>query len=331
MKTYLRLEPASKGDRVLIVAPHIDDEVVGAAGYAMDARTNGAEVFVAFLTVGDANRISAFMLNGTLGANPKSFLSVGRTRIAEARAAMRKLGVREDHYFILAYPDRRLRRMLANRGEVVQSASTGVSDVPYPQAMSPGAPYRFANLMSDMRRVVAAARPTVVIAPVRFDGHEDHGACAEIVDLAFADFAGRPGRLGFLVHGIGVPLALLPMKGQPLVPPWKARHLDWAMYPLSPAAREKKDALLRSYRSQWPYNRLLRNAFVRANELFLLEEWQQIGGTLTAETQKGTLTAETQRENFVEETERGTIGEETQGGNLDDEALQETIGDETQA
>src|SRR5439155_13870124 len=55
---YPRLHAAGRRDRILIVAPHIDDEAIGAGGYAIDAVDNGAEVFIVFLTAGDCNRFS---------------------------------------------------------------------------------------------------------------------------------------------------------------------------------------------------------------------------------------------------------------------------------
>src|SRR6185436_3371454 len=63
---YPHLDAAARHDRVLIVAPHIDDESIGAGGYALDARANGADVFVVFLTAGDCNRFTARLMNRTL-------------------------------------------------------------------------------------------------------------------------------------------------------------------------------------------------------------------------------------------------------------------------
>src|SRR6185295_13893543 len=64
---YPQIARAGQHDRILIVAPHIDDEAIGAGGFAADAIANGAEVYVAFLTAGDCNRFSARLLNNTLG------------------------------------------------------------------------------------------------------------------------------------------------------------------------------------------------------------------------------------------------------------------------
>ena len=48
--------------------------------------------------------------------------------------------------------------------------------------------------------------------------------------------------------------------------------LTWATYPLTSGVRRTKDAVLQTYKSQRPYVFLLRNAFVRSNELFFLYE-----------------------------------------------------------
>src|ERR1043166_6445496 len=92
LESYPRVTAPTPRDRVLIIAPHIDDEIIGAGGYALDAIANGAEVYVAFLTAGDCNRLSARMMHKTLEPTASNFLSVGNTRIAEAAQAMKLLG-----------------------------------------------------------------------------------------------------------------------------------------------------------------------------------------------------------------------------------------------
>ena len=267
-KLYPRIDRAERHDRVLIVAPHIDDETIGAAGYAFDAVANGAEVFVVFLTAGDCNRFSARILHKTFEPTASNYLAVGKTRIAEAHAAMKMLGLPDDHYFILGYPDRGLKTILDDRTAVVRSRGTWQRSVPYEEALSPGSPYRFENVMSDLEHVLSIARPTTVIAPVPFDQHPDHAAAAVFTELAIEDMRLDPTRLGYLVHNGRIATSLVRLPERALLPPARMRSYAWATYPLTPAVQKQKDSLLQTYKSQRPYISLLRNAFVRTNELF---------------------------------------------------------------
>jgi LmbE family N-acetylglucosaminyl deacetylase len=275
VKQYPRVAAADRHDRILIVAPHIDDESIGAGGYALDAIAEGAEVYVVFLTAGDCNRFSARILNKTLGPTASNYLTVGRTRIAEAHAAMHLLGVPEDHYFVLGYPDRGLKAILDDRTATVRSRGTWQRSVPYEEAMTPGSPYRFANVMADLEHVIETARPTTVIAPVPFDLHPDHVAAAIFTQLALDDLHLDPHRLGYLVHTSRIPTSLVRSTTRALLPPARMRSYSWATYPLTATLQHRKDALLQTYKSQRPYLSILRNAFVRTNELFFVEPAQQ--------------------------------------------------------
>ena len=265
---YPRLAAAIRHDRILIVAPHIDDESIGAGGYAIDALANGADVYVVFLTAGDCNRFSARLLHKTLEPTASDYLSVGRTRIAEAKQAMQLIGIPADHYFFLGYPDRGLRTIVQNPTSVVPSKGTRERSVPYDDAVSPGAAYDYDNLMADMRKVVALTRPTTVIAPVPFDLHSDHSAAAEITDAALDDLQLRPARLGYLIHTGRMPKGLLGATARALLPPARMQAFSWVTYALTGDVMQAKSDMLMTYKSQGPYVIMLRNAFVRRNELF---------------------------------------------------------------
>ena len=265
---YPRLARPDRHDRVLIVAPHIDDEAIGAGGYAIDAVSSGAEVFVVFLTAGDCNRFAARLLYKTLDPTASNYLSVGKTRIAEAHEAMELLGIPPDHYYVLGYPDRGLRSMLDHPEAVVRSQATHAREVPYGDAMSPGSAYTLDNVLCDLKQVITAVDPTIVIAPVPFDLHEDHASAAELTDLALDELGLRPKRLGYLVHMGRIATNLVNTPGRALLPPSRMRSFTWATYPLSPQVQQLKTSILMTYRSQRPYVFLLRNAFVRRNELF---------------------------------------------------------------
>ena len=266
---YPHLQAAARPDRILIVAPHIDDESIGAGGYAIDAMANGADVYVVFLTAGDCNRFSARLMNKTLAPVPASYLSVGRTRIAEAKKAMQLLGIPRDHYFFLGYPDRGLQDILTNHSAVVRSKGTRQESVPYDDALSPGAAYSYENLMRDVQRVVAITKPTTVIAPVPFDMHPDHRAAADITDIALEHLPIQPSRLGYLVHS-GRVKSLVRQPSRALLPPTRMQSFSWVTYGLTDRVMQAKSDVLMTYKSQRPYVFLLRNAFVRRNELFFL-------------------------------------------------------------
>lgn len=264
---YPSIEPATRRDRVLIVAPHMDDEAIGAGAYALDAVRAGAEVFVAFLTAGDCARISARLLRQRVFLTPDDYLAVGRTRITEAGDAMRVLGIPQDHLFILGYPDRGLRAIVEQPKLVVRSPSTRTVAVPYEAALSPGAPHRFDSVVADIESILARVRPTTVITPVPFDMHPDHSAAAAIVDVAIDHLQLVPNRLGYLVHTSRFkPLVWMPERA--LLPPAHMRSFKWATYAVSDEAQAIKAAMLDAYRSQRPYTYFLRNAFLRRNELF---------------------------------------------------------------
>src|SRR5262245_8292490 len=91
------LAPPEHGERVLVVAPHIDDEAIAAGGYAADAVERGAQVYVVYLTAGDCNRFAAALLDHTVRPRAASLLREGEARIREGKAAMARLGVPPDH------------------------------------------------------------------------------------------------------------------------------------------------------------------------------------------------------------------------------------------
>src|SRR5947208_14291703 len=101
---YPLLHAAGRHDRVLIVAPHIDDEAIGAGGYALDSTANGAEAYVAFLTAGDCRRLSARMMHKTFEPPGPNYLSVGNQRRNEAAQAAKLPGIAPGRLFGLGQP-----------------------------------------------------------------------------------------------------------------------------------------------------------------------------------------------------------------------------------
>ncbi|MFZ2640275.1 MAG: PIG-L family deacetylase, partial [Verrucomicrobiia bacterium] len=100
-----------KEDRVLILAPHPDDEIIGCAGVILHALKSGAAVKVVYLTNGDNNIYSILFSNPLLfplrlvTITEGAFISLGRHRQEEATKAMAILGVKKEDLIFLGYPD----------------------------------------------------------------------------------------------------------------------------------------------------------------------------------------------------------------------------------
>ncbi|MEM3473644.1 MAG: PIG-L family deacetylase, partial [archaeon] len=89
-------------DRVLIVAPHPDDEALSSAKVIMESVKKGAEVYIIFVTSGEHNTDT--MLKFAPIPVISSYL-LAYKRYKEALAASKILGVPKDHLVFLGYPD----------------------------------------------------------------------------------------------------------------------------------------------------------------------------------------------------------------------------------
>ena len=95
--------PPVKGERIVIVAPHPDDEVLGCGGLIQQAVAAGAEVRVIYLTNGDHNQIAFKLYSGHPHLGPKDYFRFGERRRLEATAAMSVLGLPASNLIFLGY------------------------------------------------------------------------------------------------------------------------------------------------------------------------------------------------------------------------------------
>ena len=99
------LEPIVKGDRILILAPHPDDEVLGCAGVIQEAVKAGAQVHVAFLTNGEHNELAFIVFKKSIILRQKDFINLGEVRHSESEKSAKLLGLKESDLTFLGYPD----------------------------------------------------------------------------------------------------------------------------------------------------------------------------------------------------------------------------------
>lgn len=132
-------------ERVLVLAPHMDDETIGCGGaLALHARA-GAEISVVFLTDGGLGARDIGTLMGEQRANAQRALV--ETRKREARAALDALGVRKMH--CIDAPD----------GALVESADAA----------------------RKLRAILIEHRPDIVYLPFWLEEHADHRAASRVL------------------------------------------------------------------------------------------------------------------------------------------------------
>src|SRR5579863_3659795 len=88
----LMLAPGAQ-DRVLVIAPHPDDETLCCAGILQRARANGAATAIVWITAGDGFEFDAMLVEHTLWPRQAQLRRLGAQRLSEASAAAAELGV----------------------------------------------------------------------------------------------------------------------------------------------------------------------------------------------------------------------------------------------
>jgi LmbE family N-acetylglucosaminyl deacetylase len=262
------------GDRVLVLAPHPDDESLGCGGILHEAVRAGIPVHVVFLTNGDANELSFLVWERHPVVTSKGAVDMGRLRGEEARRATRALGLPADALTFLGYPDAGTMPMWT-RGwgahPPYESLITRVTAVPYQTALRPGAPYKPESVLEDVQTVLRKFRPTRLFVSHPADAHADHRACYLYAMAALWETPDVPAPTvyPYLIHynhwpGPSADPAVTPLEPPPLL----GQEIAWQQHVLDAGDLDAKRAALEAYATQNAYNRRFMLGLVRANELF---------------------------------------------------------------
>ena len=272
----LRVGPAT---RLLVVAPHPDDESLGSAGLIQRVLAAGGHVRVVLMTSGDAFPEGVTAETHILDPRPNDFRSYGTLRQHETMAAMESLGVPRSHVRFLGFPDGGMcliaSHYLAANARAFVSPYTQRGQPPASEQMMRGVRYRGADIRRELERVLVDYRPTLVTLPHPEDLHPEHCSTyifgREALDAVRAiDRTLRPRVLHYLIHydnwpdeGADADTLLEPA---PQFPP---REGDWRTLTLTAAEVAGKRRALEKYASQALVMSTFLQAFGRTNELFL--------------------------------------------------------------
>ena len=101
-----------RGERLLVIAPHPDDETLGAGGLIQRVLSAHGTVRVVLVTAGDGYVEAVRYETGELRPRAPVYVAYGERRLHEARAAVRKLGGDRVRVGLLGFPDGGLEQLL---------------------------------------------------------------------------------------------------------------------------------------------------------------------------------------------------------------------------
>lgn len=160
--------------RLLVVAPHPDDETIATGLLIQQVRAAGGEVRILLLTEGDNNPWPQRWLERRVRIRVADRQRWGDRRHAEMLQALQCLGVPAQALQPLGWPD------MGVTDELLQS---------------------FGASVPALAAAIGQFAPSLVVAPALADRHPDHGAAHVLVRLALAELANPPPLLNYLVHG----------------------------------------------------------------------------------------------------------------------------------
>jgi LmbE family N-acetylglucosaminyl deacetylase len=264
--------------RLLVIAPHPDDEILAAGGLMQKVLSSGGEVGVVIVTNGDGQFLSPLLVHPLSAPHAADYIDFGLVRQNETLTALGHIGVSRNKVVFLGYPDGRVGE-LWNRAWPNAVASiapyTRASSSPYQNTFNPFSSYRGGDLFNDLLTNIANFQPDIVLVPHPEDTHPDHSAVSDFARFAIAVYLAsgehpEPTVLAYLVHYARYPIPRGEQTGRELLPPaaLASGGDGWVTYALSLTEIAQKKAALNAYKSQLRSMGSYLRSFIRANEIF---------------------------------------------------------------
>jgi LmbE family N-acetylglucosaminyl deacetylase len=165
-----------RSDRVMVLAPHPDDESVATGGALQASVSAGAEVRVVYVTDGENNPWAQRATELRWRISQRDRIRWGARRRREALAALKCLGVAPSRARFLGFADQRVTEALLGGMHAA---------------------------VDRLAEELAEYQPTVLFMPSLEDRHPDHGATAILARLAMTRvrWNARPHVFAYVVHG----------------------------------------------------------------------------------------------------------------------------------
>ncbi len=174
---FMSLPSFDSGSRLLLFAPHPDDESLGAGILLQHAVQAGAAISVVYLTDGENNPWPQRCLSRRWRLNATDRQRWAKLRRREAFAALQVLGVSPQTARFLGWPDQGIARLFHSQPETI---------------------------VAQLRYLIQEWSPTHLVGSDVADRHCDHSALGEILASLFSNSGSGPAdilRWSYLVHG----------------------------------------------------------------------------------------------------------------------------------
>lgn len=275
-------------ERLLVLAPHPDDESLSAAGLMQQVMDQGGSVRVVVVTAGDAYVDAVQQQTGKRHPSRRDYIRFGETRLEESRRASQLIGKGFTHLDLLGFSDGAIYPDLIShwlRQKPMRSEFTGISHVSYRAAIDRGVAQDGQDLRNELIEIMRETQPTMIAFPDVMENDSDHAGLGIFTLLAVHDWLEfatpsptPPRMLAYLIHW---------QHGWPKGSDWGIAQ-DWSKQPmtlpddlplrghsracihLSPKQVQVKHDALALYQTQQLIMPDFLAAFIRNSECFTL-------------------------------------------------------------
>jgi LmbE family N-acetylglucosaminyl deacetylase len=262
--------------RLLIIAPHPDDEVLSAAGLMQRVHEAGGTIRVVYLTNGEGYPEGVRVEGHHQSPTPADYRDYGRRREREARTALEALKIGDATMTFLSFPDGGLGKLMraywSERRAAYRSPYTRRDRPPESKVLVDATEFRGEDLTQELAQVIGDFRPTMIVAPRKEDQHVDHCAAWYFTADALSDVTRVEPEFSadlvtYIVHYYSWPFEDdEPRLGPP--PNLRGGVSGWLSLPLTRAEAHAKSVALKRYRTQMHVMAWFLDGFARSNEIF---------------------------------------------------------------
>ena len=239
----------TSSDRVLIVAPHPDDETIACGGIIRYCVKNNIPVSVVVVT------------NGGKG-------HMGVVRHQESINATMTLGLPPENITFLDYPQALQYLFNDNWNHPWEEDGNSTQNV---FAYQKNALNTGDNLEKNLESTIKDFNPTIIIYPYPNDANPDHWGTSSFVEYATNNLNYTGKKYSYPVHVASqwpFPRSYFPQIN--LLPPsFLKNQINWLVFPINDSDEKIKYKAINSYKSQLNGDPTFLLSYVRKNELFI--------------------------------------------------------------